>query len=203
VRTSLASGSRFAGQTTLGPTKEAWAGDPECRDALRNCDIIFGCTDDHDGRMLLNRLAPFYLVPVIDIGLAIKVGDGDPPELKALDGRVTVLLPGKTCLSCPGVTDGARAAEEALQAPCLSRVFLRKMHSPLRIDYSTQCAIPRLHPDHFRRCQPGDCCVRSYPGSAGPRPDQLRLEAKTKSAAHCPNDVLTQLAAAPATQLLQ
>ena len=29
---------------------EAWVGDPGCRDALRSCDLIFGCTDDNEGR---------------------------------------------------------------------------------------------------------------------------------------------------------
>ncbi len=70
---------------------EAWIGDPECRDALRACDIVFGCTDDHDGRLFLNRLAYYYLVPVIDIGLAIDVDQGNPPaRSRGLDGRVTV-----------------------------------------------------------------------------------------------------------------
>jgi hypothetical protein len=39
----------------------AWVGDPICRDALKSCDVIFGCTDDHDGRLLLNRFAYYYL----------------------------------------------------------------------------------------------------------------------------------------------
>lgn len=95
--------------------KEAWVGDPDCRDALRSCDLIFACTDDNDGRMLLNRLALFYLIPVIDLGLAIQVGDGDPPELKALDGRVTVLQPGQTCLLCRCVTDANIAREESMR----------------------------------------------------------------------------------------
>jgi molybdopterin/thiamine biosynthesis adenylyltransferase len=43
------------GLRTRVVTKEAWVGDPECRDALRSCDLIFGCTDDNDGRMFLNR----------------------------------------------------------------------------------------------------------------------------------------------------
>jgi molybdopterin/thiamine biosynthesis adenylyltransferase len=45
--------------------------DARCRDALRACDVIFGCTDDHFGRNLLNRIAHFYLIPIIDLGLLI------------------------------------------------------------------------------------------------------------------------------------
>jgi molybdopterin/thiamine biosynthesis adenylyltransferase len=93
----------------------AWVGDPLCRDALKSCDVIFGCTDDHDGRMFLNRFAYYYLTPIIDIGLAIDVGDEVVPEIKALDGRVTVIGPGQTCLLCREVIDTAIAADQSLK----------------------------------------------------------------------------------------
>lgn len=95
--------------------KEAWVGDPECRDSIRACDIIFGCTDDHEGRLYLNRLAVFYRIPVFDTGLLIRVSDDDPPQIQSLDGRVSVLLPGKTCLACRGTISAIQAADEALR----------------------------------------------------------------------------------------
>ena len=64
---------------------QAWVGDPLCRDALKSCDVLFGCTDDHDGRLFVNRFAYFYLTPVIDVGLAI-----DPAQeggFRELSGR--------------------------------------------------------------------------------------------------------------------
>lgn len=94
---------------------EAWIGDAQSRDALRACDIVFGCTDDHDGRLFLNRFAYYYLIPVIDIGLAIDVCDGEPPHLRALDGRVTVLAPHETCLMCRGVISASAAHADALK----------------------------------------------------------------------------------------
>lgn len=93
----------------------AWVGDPVCRDVLKSCDLLFGCTDDHDGRMFLNRFAYYYLTPVIDIGLAIDVGNEDVPNIKALDGRVTVIGPGHTCLLCREIIDTAIAADQALK----------------------------------------------------------------------------------------
>ena len=93
----------------------AWAGEKVCRDALRACDIIFCCTDDNEGRLFLNRFAYFYLTPVIDIGLAMEVSEDTPPVFMALDGRVTVLLPGCTCIACRGIVSSALAAEEGLR----------------------------------------------------------------------------------------
>jgi len=91
-----------------------WINNPEARDALKACDIVFGCTDDHDGRLLLNRLAYFYLIPVIDMGLAI-----DPAphgqSMRDLSGRVTVLTPGAPCLLCRGVVDPVTARDEDLR----------------------------------------------------------------------------------------
>lgn len=36
---------------------------------LAQCDIVFGCMDSVDGRDLLNKLAVYYLVPYLDIGV--------------------------------------------------------------------------------------------------------------------------------------
>jgi molybdopterin/thiamine biosynthesis adenylyltransferase len=93
----------------------AWVGDTRSRNALKSCDVLFGCTDDHDGRLFLNRYSYYYLTPVIDIGLAIEVGDEIVPEVKALDGRVTAIGPGQTCLLCREVIDTAVAADQALK----------------------------------------------------------------------------------------
>jgi len=94
---------------------EGWVGDTRNRDALRSCDVIFGCTDDHDGRMFLSRFAYYYLVPVIDMGLAIDVSESDPPEIETMDGRVTILGPENPCLVCAGLVDPEIARAEALK----------------------------------------------------------------------------------------
>lgn len=96
-------------------TKEAWVGDPDCRDAIKACDVVLGCTDDNDGRLFLNRLALFYLIPVIDLGLHMKPADIAGDGFQALDGRVTVVRPGVPCLACRGIVDGSRARDEALK----------------------------------------------------------------------------------------
>jgi hypothetical protein len=95
------------------------------------------------------RLALFYVIPVIDLGLAIRVDNDEPPELKALDGRVTVLLPGNTCLSCRGVTDPVIAAEEAMRREHPAEYEKRKAEayvfgegnpSPVVVTFTTELA---------------------------------------------------------------
>lgn len=92
---------------------QAWVGDPKARDALKSCDIIFGCTDDNDGRLLLNRLAYFYLIPVIDLGLAIEAAPSG--GVRDLTGRVTLLSPGAPCLLCRQIIDAITARDESLR----------------------------------------------------------------------------------------
>lgn len=94
---------------------KGWVDSLEARDALKSCDIIFGCTDDHAGRIFLNRFAHFYLIPVIDVGLALMPRTDGEPGLKEMAARTTVLVPGAPCLICRGIADPIRAREEELQ----------------------------------------------------------------------------------------
>jgi len=94
---------------------EAWVADPACRDVLRASDVIFGCTDDHEGRLFLNRFAYYYLTPVFDIGLAIEPAPEGSQTIRALDGRVTVLGPNHTCLLCRDVIDPEAARSETMR----------------------------------------------------------------------------------------
>jgi molybdopterin/thiamine biosynthesis adenylyltransferase len=96
-------------------TYQQWISDSSCRDALRSCDVVFACTDDHAGRLILNRFAYYYATPVIDLGLAIEVSQGESPEIQALDGRVTVLQPGYSCLLCRGQVNLQIAGDQMLK----------------------------------------------------------------------------------------
>jgi molybdopterin/thiamine biosynthesis adenylyltransferase len=75
-------------------------------------DVIFGCTDDNAGRLVLSRLAAYYLIPVIDCGVLISSrADG---QVRGIDGRVTVMSPGQGCLMCRDRIDLRRAASELM-----------------------------------------------------------------------------------------
>lgn len=93
-------------------TMNAWAGEPSTWDALKACDVIFCCTDDHAGRLFLNRFARFYGIPVIDVGLAMQRRADQSFDLFA---RVSTLVAGHTCLLCGGFIDPLRAREESLR----------------------------------------------------------------------------------------
>ncbi len=87
--------------------------DAACRDALKASDVIFGCTDDHLGRNFLNRLAYFYLIPIIDLGVAIDPNDKGGYD--TFDARVTVIQPGYPCQVCRQLISQQRMLEEGMR----------------------------------------------------------------------------------------
>lgn len=80
-------------------------------EVLRSCDVVFSCTDDHFGRAILNRLAVWYYIPVIDMAVAIDSTEG---IIREVTGRVTVLMPGSACLHCRGRVDQGKMRAEML-----------------------------------------------------------------------------------------
>lgn len=99
--------------TTVSIVKE-WVSHENCINHLKTSDIIFGCTDDNAGRILLNRFAYFYLTPVIDMGLVISVKK-DSFELENLQGRISYLFPGSDCLVTQGNINMSIAYSENLR----------------------------------------------------------------------------------------
>lgn len=79
---------------------------------LCSCDVVFGCTDDNAGRLVLSRFSTYLLAPVIDCG--VLVTSEASGLLRGIDGRVTTLVPGQACLVCRGRIDLARAGAELL-----------------------------------------------------------------------------------------
>lgn len=80
--------------------------------ALIGCDVIFGCTDDEAGRLVLSRFSTYLLCPVIDCGVLIS---SDATEtIIGIDGRVTILSPGSACLICRHRIDTTLAAAQML-----------------------------------------------------------------------------------------
>lgn len=80
---------------------------------FRECDLIFGCTDDEWGRSLLSKFAIYYLIPVFDMGVKIDSVSG---LIRSIQGRVTTLLPAAPCLFCRGRIRADRVREESISA---------------------------------------------------------------------------------------
>lgn len=87
-------------------------GAPRALAALRGTDLLFGCTDNHASRLLLNQMAVQYLIPLLDLGAGLKAAPGG--GLETAGGQVRLVRPGQACLACIDGIDRAQAALEIL-----------------------------------------------------------------------------------------
>jgi len=69
---------------------------------LLAADVIFGCTDSHGSRSVLQQVAYQYLIPCIDMGVIITATQD---RITHIYGRVQLLAPGLPCLTCGGLLD--------------------------------------------------------------------------------------------------
>ncbi len=110
----VALAARTAREAGLPSSVEVLQGDvttEEVARRLRECDLLFGCTDRHLPRAILARLSTRYLIPIFDLGVVIDSASG---QVRAVVGRVTTVLPGTSCLLCRGRIDPHQIRAEAL-----------------------------------------------------------------------------------------
>jgi len=93
---------------------------------LRDCDIVFGCTDKELPRGLLAQLAIRYLVPVIDTGVVI---DSEEGMIRGVFGRITTLMAGEACPLCRGRITPQRMALES-QSKAERQALVREGYAP-------------------------------------------------------------------------
>ena len=83
--------------------------DPPVVRRVSACDVVIGCVDTVDGRDLLNRVAAYYSVPYIDVGVRLDA-DG-AGGVDGINGTVHYLQPGGSSLmSREAITPEALAA---------------------------------------------------------------------------------------------
>lgn len=109
-----------------------WVNSPRVRDALKACDVIFCCTDDHAGRAFLSRLAYYYYIPVFDMGLAMAVATPPAAGMADISARVTTIMPPETCLLCRGAVDLEIAREDDLRRSNPNEYEQRKREAYVR-----------------------------------------------------------------------
>jgi molybdopterin/thiamine biosynthesis adenylyltransferase len=78
---------------------------------LLGTDFVFCCTDSYGSRAVLNQLAYQYLIPTIDLGVAIHVSDG---RVENVSGRVQMLAPGLPCLVCQNFLNAEEVRRDLL-----------------------------------------------------------------------------------------
>jgi hypothetical protein len=106
--------TRWAAQISPGTRVDAHPSsvlEPEIAAKLREADVIFGCTDNHTSRALLNQMSFQYLIPYIDMGNRIAAHGN---RVTAGTGRVVVMTPLAPCLWCYEDIRAKTITEEAL-----------------------------------------------------------------------------------------
>jgi len=80
---------------------------------LFEVDVIFGCTDSHGSRAILQQVSYQYLIPCIDMGTTIIAKDA---EVTGIFGRVQLLTPGRACFTCSGLLNSEEVRRDMLTA---------------------------------------------------------------------------------------
>ncbi len=85
---------------------------PDATQALKNVDVLFGCTDSHGSRLQLNEFSLQYMLPYIDTALGIFSDDAG--AISDAGGEVRTVVPGEFCLNCLGAINIVQASQDLL-----------------------------------------------------------------------------------------
>jgi hypothetical protein len=85
----------------------------EAVEAVAEADIVFGCVDSAEGRDVLSRLCAAFLVPYIDLGVAIRALDDG--TIDAIEAVIHYLKPGGSSLLSREAYTVAQVAADALR----------------------------------------------------------------------------------------
>ncbi len=124
---------------------------------LADCDVLFSCVDGVEGRHILNLIASFYLIPLLDVGIKLDAdGNGG---IHAIFGSVHFIKPGGSSLLSRG-----QYTIEQLKAEAIKRAneeeykrnrYLEEVqeNTPAVISFNMQIAsvavnelLARIHP---------------------------------------------------------
>lgn len=96
--------------------------------AAARADVIFCCVDSHRARMVADRLAAAFLLPVFDCGVLIPTrGDGPDIAIAEVTGRLDYVYPGGSTLSDRGVyTPASLQAEYLAEADPAAHALQRR-----------------------------------------------------------------------------
>jgi hypothetical protein len=110
---ALADAIRVMGFGTNVNTHSEDLAHPDVIKALARCDFLFGCMDSADGRDMLNRIATYYLVPYVDVGVRL---DADGlGGIEQICCAVHYLIPGGSSLLSRGVITSEQVHAQAMR----------------------------------------------------------------------------------------
>jgi Dinucleotide-utilizing enzymes involved in molybdopterin and thiamine biosynthesis family 2 len=78
---------------------------------LFDADFLFGCTDSHGSRAVLQQISYQYLIPCIDMGSTITASKGG---VTGIYGRVQWLAPNQACLTCSNLLDAEQVRRDMM-----------------------------------------------------------------------------------------
>lgn len=171
---------------------ENYADSSEAIALLATCDVLFGCMDSVEGRDTLNRIATFFSLPYLDLGVRIDADGAGGVE--SVSGAVHYLQPGGSSLRSRGVytadelhADVLRRTDPLFYEDQVRRGYIRGINvdRPAVISVNTLIAsmavnelLARLHP--FRTRPNSDFAIQRVSISHGRiilrpdgEPDQL------------------------------
>jgi molybdopterin/thiamine biosynthesis adenylyltransferase len=80
---------------------------------LLDADVIFGCTDSHGSRAVLQQVSYQYMIPCIDVGVTIVAANG---RVTHVYGRVQLISPGLGCFTCGELLDPNEVRRDMMTA---------------------------------------------------------------------------------------
>ncbi len=99
--------------------------------AASQADVIFCCVDTHKGRMLADRLASAFLLPLFDVGVGIPTRTSvEGVAIAEVNGRIDYIRPGGSSLFDRGVYTPA-----TLQAEELAETDIRAYQEQVQAGY--------------------------------------------------------------------
>lgn len=147
---------------------------PAAVKAAASCDVLFGCVDKHEGRLILNKIASFYLLPYFDLG--VRADADGTGNVSYVGGAIHYVQPGKSSLLSRGATNLETARAEymkrkdpAVYAQQLKEKYIRGVREdrPAVISLNAQAAsmavnefLARIHP--FRADPNAECARTSF-----------------------------------------
>lgn len=82
-------------------------------ESVKECDILVSALDSYTARAEVQKVAWRFLIPLIDIGLGIRVNDdGALRRAMAIAGHMHVYLPGGPCMWCSDLVTEEKLSEE-------------------------------------------------------------------------------------------